>query len=90
MRKISPGRATCWKGQAAKFCWPTASLAPPARCGSWWIRRRITSPPNGKKLITGLDRPYGLALWKEYLYVGEPESVKRYRYDAKNMTVGKG
>src|SRR3954452_14508974 len=25
-------------------------------------------------LISGLDRPYGLALWKEYLYVAEPES----------------
>ena len=36
-----------------------------------------------KKLITGLDRPYGLAFWHEYLYVGEPESIKRYKYDAK-------
>src|SRR6202167_831192 len=43
-----------------------------------------------KKLITGLDRPYGLALWHEYLYVGEPESIKRYRYDAKTMTAGPG
>jgi glucose/arabinose dehydrogenase len=43
-----------------------------------------------KKLITGLDRPYGLALWHEYLYVGEPESIKRYKYDAKAMTVGPG
>lgn len=43
-----------------------------------------------KKLITGLDRPYGLAFWHEYLYVGEPESIKRYKYDAKNMTVGPG
>lgn len=43
-----------------------------------------------KKIIEGLDRPYGLALWKEYLYVGEPQSVKRYKYDAKAMTAGKG
>jgi len=43
-----------------------------------------------KKLITGLDRPYGLALWHEYLYVGEPESIKRYKYDAKAMTAGPG
>ena len=35
------------------------------------------------KIIDGLDRPYGLALWKDYLYVGEPTSLKRYRYDAK-------
>lgn len=43
-----------------------------------------------KKLITGLDRPYGLALWHEYLYVGEPESIKRYKYDSKAMTAGPG
>jgi glucose/arabinose dehydrogenase len=43
-----------------------------------------------KKLITGLNRPYGLALWHEYLYVGEPESIKRYKYDAKAMTAGPG
>ena len=43
-----------------------------------------------KKLITGLDRPYGLAFWHEYLYVGEPESIKRYKYDAKTMTAGPG
>lgn len=47
-------------------------------------------PQERKTLITGLERPYGLALWKDYLYVGEPSSVKRYKYDAKNMTVGKG
>ena len=43
-----------------------------------------------KKIIDGLDRPYGLALWNGYLYVGEPQSVKRYRYDAKAMTAGPG
>lgn len=37
------------------------------------------------KIIEGLSRPYGLALWKDYLYVGEPDSLKRYRYDAKAM-----
>jgi glucose/arabinose dehydrogenase len=39
------------------------------------------------KIIDGLDRPYGLALWKEYLYVAEPTSLKRYKYDAKAMKV---
>ena len=39
------------------------------------------------KLIEGLNRPYGLALWKDYLYVGEPESVKRYKYDSKTRKV---
>src|SRR5919204_3827039 len=39
------------------------------------------------KIIDGLDRPYGLALWKEYLYVAEPTSLKRYKYDAKAMKI---
>ena len=43
-----------------------------------------------KKLIAKLDRPYGLALWKDYLYVGEPTSIKRYKYDAKALTAGPG
>jgi glucose/arabinose dehydrogenase len=43
-----------------------------------------------KVLISGLDRPYGLALWHDYLYVGEPESLKRYKYDSKALTAGKG
>jgi glucose/arabinose dehydrogenase len=43
-----------------------------------------------KKLIDGLDRPYGLAIWKDYLYVGETISIKRYKYDSKAMTAGKG
>ena len=43
-----------------------------------------------KKLIEGLDRPYGMAWWKEYLYVGEPTSIKRYKYDSKTMTAGEG
>src|SRR3974377_1619718 len=43
-----------------------------------------------KKLIGGLDRPYGLAFWNDYLYVGETTSVKRYKYDSKAMTAGKG
>jgi glucose/arabinose dehydrogenase len=44
-----------------------------------------------KKILEGLDRPYGLALWKDYLYVAETTSLKRYKYDAKGMKVnGKG
>lgn len=43
-----------------------------------------------KKILTGLDRPYGLATWKNYLYVAETTSLKRYPYDAKAMTAGKG
>jgi glucose/arabinose dehydrogenase len=37
------------------------------------------------KIIEGLDRPYGLALWKDYLYVAETTSLKRYKYDARAM-----
>jgi glucose/arabinose dehydrogenase len=43
-----------------------------------------------KVLISGLDRPYGLGLWKDYLYVAEPESLKRYKYDSMALTAGPG
>jgi glucose/arabinose dehydrogenase len=43
-----------------------------------------------KKLIEGLDRPYGLAFWNGWLYVGEPDSVKRYKYDQKALAAGAG
>lgn len=43
-----------------------------------------------KELIAGLDRPFGLAIWKDYLYVAETTSVKRYEYDSKTMTLGPG
>src|SRR5581483_5903356 len=43
-----------------------------------------------KALIEGLDRPYGLAFWKDYLYIAETTSLKRYKYDAKAKTVGDG
>src|SRR4051812_30181723 len=36
-----------------------------------------------QKLIDGLDRPYGLAFWKGYLYIAEATSLKRYHYDTK-------
>ena len=40
-----------------------------------------------RKLIDGLYRPYGMAFWKDYLYVAGTTSLKRYKYDAKNMKV---
>lgn len=54
--------------------------------GAVWVARG----KDKRKLIEGLDRPFGLAFWKEYLYVGEPTSIKRYKYDAKAMTAGPG
>lgn len=43
-----------------------------------------------KVVVEGLDRPYGLAFWKDWLYVAEPTSVKRYKYDKASMKAGKG
>lgn len=43
-----------------------------------------------RKLIEGLDRPYGMAWWKDYLYVAEPMSLKRYKFSKQTTTVGKG
>ena len=38
-------------------------------------------------IIEKIDRPYGLALKGDQLYVAEPTSVKVYTYDAKSMRV---
>jgi len=43
-----------------------------------------------KALLEKLDRPYGIAFRKDYLYVGEATSIKRYKYDAKTITAGPG
>lgn len=43
-----------------------------------------------KELVKGLDRPYGLTLVKEWLYIAETTSVKRYRYNARTMNAGPG
>ena len=52
---------------------------------------KVYAFPNGdpkerKEVVNGLTRPYGLALWHEYLYVGEPTSIKRFKYNAKTFT----
>ena len=43
-----------------------------------------------KALITGLYQPYGMAYLDGNLYVAEPDSVKRYKYDSQAMTAGPG
>ncbi len=43
--------------------------------------------PGRKKLIENLDRPYGMAFHKDWLYVAETTSVKRYKYDKAAMKV---
>lgn len=40
-----------------------------------------------KKIISDLDRPFGLEMHEDWLYVAETVSIKRYRYDAENMAV---
>lgn len=46
------------------------------------IKDRVRTP-----IIEKLDRPYGLVLKGDQLYVAEPASVKVYTYDAKTMKV---
>ncbi len=41
-------------------------------------------------LITHLHRPYGMAFYKDWLYVAETSSVKRYKYPLKQGSVRKG
>jgi glucose/arabinose dehydrogenase len=43
-----------------------------------------------KELVGKLNRPFGLAFYKDWLYIAETTSVKRYKYDAKTMTAGPG
>lgn len=37
---------------------------------------------------TGLNRPFGLAFWKDYLYVGNNDSVIRFRYQRGQTVAG--
>ena len=41
-------------------------------------------------LITNLSRPYGMAFYRDWLYVAEVSSVKRYKYSSKQGSVGRG
>ncbi len=51
--------------------------------GSVFVLKDGTRTP----IIEKLDRPYGLALKGDQLYVAEPTSVKQYTYDARTMRV---
>lgn len=48
--------------------------------GSVYILEKGTG---SKKLLSGLDRPFGMAFHKGDLYVAETTALKRYKYDAK-------
>lgn len=43
-----------------------------------------------KDLITGLSKPFGMALHDGYLYVSEDEAIKRFKLDEKALTTGAG
>ncbi len=49
---------------------------------------KVSATP--KKLIEGLERPYGMAFYKDWLYVAEPTSLKRYKFNAAEVSVGPG
>jgi len=50
----------------------------------------LTGQKQHRTLAGSLNKPYGLAFWKDYLYIAESESIKRYRYDKKSLSVGPG
>jgi glucose/arabinose dehydrogenase len=37
------------------------------------------------RILDNLDRPFGIALWKDYIYVAETTSLKRYKFDAATL-----
>jgi glucose/arabinose dehydrogenase len=43
-----------------------------------------------RALITGLERPFGMALHAGWLYVSEAQSIKRYKLDLKALSAGPG
>ena len=48
-------------------------------------------PDKSKKtVLAGLDRPFGIAMHKGYLYVAEGPAIQRYKFDAKTLTAGAG
>jgi glucose/arabinose dehydrogenase len=52
---------------------------------------QLIAPDKSKKaLLTGLDRPFGMALYKNHLYVAEGTAIKRYPFNAKTMEIGAG
>ena len=42
------------------------------------------------QILKDLDRAYGMSLHEDWLYVSEPTSVKRYKYDSQAMKAGPG
>jgi glucose/arabinose dehydrogenase len=74
-------------GPSGELLVTDSALSKPGSSGSVYL---FTAPTQRKKLIANLNRPYGLAFWRNYLFVAEAESVKRYPYDSKSFSVGSG
>ncbi|MBA3975146.1 MAG: L-sorbosone dehydrogenase [Candidatus Solibacter sp.] len=53
-------------------------------------RNRDGVSEDRKAILQGLDRPFGLALWKDYLYVAETTAVKRYKFNPSTLVIGPG
>jgi glucose/arabinose dehydrogenase len=50
----------------------------------------ISADGSKKALLSGLDRPFGMALHKGHLYVAEAIAIKRYPLNVKTMAIGAG
>lgn len=48
----------------------------------------VNNDKDRKPLISGLDRPFGMAFHDGYLYVSEAEAINRYKLDPAALTAG--
>src|SRR5512140_3074607 len=55
--------------------------------GAVWVLKGAQKAESKEKIITGLRRPYGLALWENLLYVAEPGGIKRYEFNTDTLKV---
>lgn len=53
--------------------------------GSVWA---VMADKSKKQILTGLDRPFGMAFHKGHLYVSEAEAIKRYPFDPGTLQPG--
>ena len=47
----------------------------------------VIKDKNKKLLIRDLNNPYGLAFYKDWLYVAETTAVRRYKYDPESLSI---
>lgn len=47
------------------------------------------APDKSKKtVLSGLDRPFGMAMYQDHLYVAEATAIQRYTFNAKTLQIG--